>query len=219
MQQPIQVNYKSTTNVYTANKYLQEISQYDLFAADFEVAVRYTKQELASFTEELSQSPPKRRKIELESKLAATALDHPSYTVLTHCSIAISNNEAYVFILDNKKITDRILNFLVTIKKRQIWHNASYDFRQIHYRTGKFPILYEDTQIYAKTILNHVETWKANTGLKELAGHKYGAWGISADNFTKEQMYEEHVLKYAATDACATYWLYNSINNYVKENS
>lgn len=32
-------------------------------------------------------------------------------------------------------------------------------------------------------------------------------------------MYEEHVLKYAATDACATYWLYNSINNYVKENS
>lgn len=124
MQQPIQVNYKSTTNVYTANKYLQEISQYDLFAADFEVAVRYTKQELASFTEELSQSPPKRRKIELESKLKATALDHPSHTVLTHCSIAISDNEAYVFILDNKKITDRILNFLVTTKKRQIWHNA-----------------------------------------------------------------------------------------------
>ena len=219
MQQPIQVNYKSTTNVYIANKYLQEISQYDLFAADFEVAIRYTKEELTSFTKELSQSPSKRRKIELESKLNATALDHPSHTVLTHCSIAISDNEAYVFILDNKKITDRILNFLINTPIRQVWHNASYDFRQIQYRTGKFPILYEDTQIYAKTILNHVETWKANTGLKELAGHKYGAWGISADNFTKEQMYEEHVLKYAATDACATYWLYNSINNYVKENS
>ena len=219
MQQPIQVNYKSTTNVYTANKYLQEISKYDLFAADFEVAIRYTKQELVAFTKELSQSLPKRRKIELESKLAATALDHPSHTVLTHCSIAISDNEAYVFILDNKKITDRILNFLINTPIKQIWHNASFDFRQIQYRTGKFPILYEDTQIYAKTILNHVETWKANTGLKELAGHKYGAWGISADNFTKEQMYEEHVLKYAATDSCATYWLYNSINNYVKENS
>ena len=219
MQQPIQVNYKSTTNAYTANKYLQEISQYDLFAADFEVTVKYTKQELASFTEELSQSLSKRRKIELESKLKATALDHPSHTELTHCSIAISDNEAYVFILNNKKITDRILNFLINTPIRQVWHNASYDFRQIQYRTGKFPILYEDTQIYAKTILNHVETWKANTGLKELAGHKYGAWGISADNFTKEQMYEEHVLKYAATDACATYWLYNSINNYVKENS
>ncbi|MGD8306179.1 MAG: hypothetical protein PVF17_05965, partial [Ignavibacteria bacterium] len=144
---------------------------------------------------------------------------HPSHTVLTHCSIAISDNEAYVFILDNKKITNRVLNFLINTPIRQVWHNASYDFRQIQYRTGKFPILYEDTQIYAKTILNHVETWKANTGLKELAGHKYGAWGISVDNFTKEQMYEEHVLKYAATDACATYWLYNSINNYVKENS
>jgi hypothetical protein len=219
MQQPIQVNYKSTTNVYIANKYLQEISQYDLFAADFEAAVRYTKEEIESFKAELENNPPKRRKIELESKLKATALDHPSHTVLTHCSIAISDNEAYVFILDNKKITNRVLNFLINTPIRQVWHNASYDFRQIQYRTGKFPILYEDTQIYAKTILNHVETWKANTGLKELAGHKYGAWGISVDNFTKEQMYEEHVLKYAATDACATYWLYNSINNYVKENS
>ena len=42
--QPIKVTYKSTRNAYTANKYLQEIMQHDTFAADFEVAIKYTSE-------------------------------------------------------------------------------------------------------------------------------------------------------------------------------
>lgn len=101
----------------------------------------------------------------------------------------------------------------------QYWTLTSYDFRQIHYRTGKFPLNYEDSQLKAKCILNHVETHKAKVGLKQLAGANYGDWGISADNFDVSQMYQPHVLKYAATDACATYWLWNSINTYIQEQS
>lgn len=158
----------------------------------------------------------KRRAIELKAKLSATALDHPSHTVITHCSIATSDNFAYVFILDNPQITNRVLNFLTTTKIKQVLHNASYDFRQIYFRVGKFPIDYEDTQIFAKTILNHVDVQQATTGLKELAGKWYGAWGISADNFSVAQMYEPHVLLYAATDACATLKLWYSINRHVE---
>lgn len=86
----------------------------------------------------------------------------------------------------------------------------SYDFRHLYYHTGKFPINYEDSQILAKTLINHVDTFKARTGLKELQGHKYSAWGISSDNFTLAQMNEPHVLHYAAIDAAATYdlWQY-----------
>ena len=102
---------------------------------------------------------------------------------------------------------------LRAVELRLLLNTPSYDFKQIYYYTHKFPKNYEDTQIFAKTIINHVETYKAKTGLKELAGHWYGDWAISADNFTTSQMYEEHVLRYAATDACATFRLWQSINN------
>jgi len=41
----------------------------------------------------------------------------------------------------------------------------------------------------------------------------YGDWGISTDNFNMSQMYDPKVLRYAATDACATFWLWQYINN------
>ena len=216
MESIIKVTYQATNQLYKANQFLREIEQHDIFAADFEAAIKYTPVELESFKQELEQNPTKRHRIELESKLAATALDHPSHTVLTHCQLAINDHEAFVFILDNKKLTDRVLTFLTTTEKRQIWHNASYDFRQIHYRTDKFPKLYEDTQLRAKCILNHTDPQQALTGLKHLAGHRYGNWAISADNFTIEQMYDPQVLQYAATDPCATMWLWNSISNHVE---
>ena len=108
---------------------------------------------------------------------------------------------------------------LRAVELRLLLNISSYDFRQIHYRTGKFPLNYEDSQLKAKCILNHVETHKAKVGLKQLAGANYGDWGISADNFDVSQMYQPHVLKYAATDACACYWLWNSINTYIQEQS
>lgn len=213
----IKVTYKSTSNVYTANQYLAEIAQHPTFSADFEVAVRYTPEMLTAFREELNSNPTRRRQIELNSMLSATALGHASHCTITHCSIATNDHEGYVFILDNSKITNRVLNYLVSTTQQQIWHNASFDFRHLYHHTGKMPLNYEDTQLLAKTILNHVEVHKAQTGLKQLAGHKYGAWGLSEDNFTLEHMYDERMLLYAATDACATYWLWESINRHIKE--
>lgn len=213
----IQVTYKSTRNAYTASQYLDEIRQHSLIACDFEVAVKFTSAERQAMQDELDTNPSKMRRIQLEAALAATALDHPSYCTLTHCSIAISDHEAYVFILDNKSITNLILQFLVTTPIKQIWHNASFDFRYIYYFTGKFPLDYEDSQIFAKTLVNHVDTYKANTGLKELAGSAYGAWALAPDSFTLDHMYDSNMWFYAATDACATYWVYNGLLTYCKD--
>lgn len=205
----IQVTYKSTNSVVTANQYLREISKHSIFAADFETALKYTPEEL-SYWQSIHDDPPSKLDfIRAKSILKATALDHPSHGTLTHLSIATSDSFGYVFILDNPAITRRVLNFLVTTPLTQVWHNASYDFQRIYYYTKQFPLNYEDTQILAKTLVNHTNPLQAKTGLKQLAGYKYGDWGISADNFTVEQMYEPHVLKYAATDSCATLWLWN----------
>ncbi len=210
MQNIIPVTFKSTRNAYFAARYLEEISAYPMFAWDFEVAVKFTKEELEGFKEELLRPPTKQRKIELEACLSATALGHPSYCTITHCSIAISDREAYVFILDNPAITKRVLNFLSTSTQKQLIHNATFDFKHLYFHTGKMPSNYEDTQIFAKTILNHVEVHKATTGLKELVTC-YGQWGIAVENFSIEHMYAPHVLKYSATDACACFYLYEGL--------
>lgn len=220
MLEAIEVNYKATTNLLEADKWLRFLDTKPIISCDFETALKYTQSELDHYKAVLSDDTSSKRDIiQAKSILNATALDHPSHTVITHLSVAWSDSDAYVFIIDSERLLNRILYWLTHTKVKQVWHNASYDFRQIQYRTGLFPIDYEDTQLLAKCILNHVETYKAKSGLKDLAGHVYGDWAISADNFDVSQMYESHVLKYAATDACATYWLWNSINNYIKESN
>ena len=220
MELSIPVNFQSTSNLLTADRWLRELESHPIISCDFETAIRYTPTDLAHF-QSIIDSPDSSHlaKRQAQSCLRATALDHPSHTTITHLSVAWSESDAYVFIINSPKLLNRILTWLTTTTVTQIWHNASYDFRQIHYRTGKFPPSFEDTQLLAKCILNHVETYKAKTGLKELAGHKFGDWGISSDNFTLSQQFEPHVLRYAATDACATYWLWNSIQNHLKEST
>jgi len=212
MLETIKVSYDSTNKAIVANRKLREIAKHSMIACDFEVAVKYSQDELDRF-KEITEDPKitylgRKRAL---AKLKATALDHASHCTITHLSIAWSDRDSYVFILDNPEITNRVLAFLTTTTQLQIWQNASYDFRHIIYRTGLVPKNYTDTAIYAKTLVNHVDIQKATVGLKELAGHVYGAWGISEDNFTIEQMYEEHMLKYAATDACATYWIFERL--------
>lgn len=207
----IHVTYDVARTASRAEEFIKEISKHFLFAADFEVSVKYSPLQVAEWKAQLEQLDlPKLDRVAIQSKLSATALDHPSHCTLTHCSIATSNNHSYVFLLNNRSITNTVLNFLTTTPITQVWHNASYDFRHLYYHTGKFPLNYEDSQILAKTLINHVDTFKARTGLKDLQGHKYGDWAISVDSFTVNQMYDEKVLKYAAIDAAATYdlWQY-----------
>jgi DNA polymerase I-like protein with 3'-5' exonuclease and polymerase domains len=214
----IKVTYEKARNSYSANLLLNKIKQYPVIACDFEVAVKFTDKERKEMEDALlDEELPKLERVRLEAALKATALDHPSYCTITHLSIAWSTSEAAVFILDNAAITKLVLNYLVTTEQKQVWHNLSYDAKYLLWHTGKFPKNYEDTQIFAKTLINHVETHKAKTGLKELAGHVYGAWGISSDNFDVKHMYDEHVLLYAASDSCATYWLWEEINRQCDE--
>ena len=210
------VNYQHTSNLLTADRWLRELEQHPLIALDFEVAVRYTDTDLAHF-QSIVDSPTSTNleRRNAQSKLRATALDHPSHCTVTHLSAAWSETDAYVFVITSPKLLNRIMNWLVTTTVTQVWHNASFDMKYVYHHTGKFPIHLEDSQVLAKCILNHVETYKAKTKLKELAGHKFGDWGISADNFSLSQMHEPHVIRYAATDACATYWLWNSIQSYL----
>jgi DNA polymerase I-like protein with 3'-5' exonuclease and polymerase domains len=207
--QPIKVTYKSTSDIVEANEWLASLP--DTIACDFEVATRYTPSERSAMEASLNSDIPEMDKIAIRQALSATALDHPFHCVVTHLSVATSDNEAYVFICDNDKLRNRLFNFLTTTDRKQVWHNLSYDGKHIYFNTRRFPPNYEDTQILAKTLINHTNPLKAKTGLKEIAGHKYGAWGISSDYFDLSSIHDPHVHHYAAIDACATYWIYENL--------
>jgi len=215
VERSIEVQYQSTNNPETAKEWLNSLPE--VFSADFETAVRYSQEVIDEAKQKMvDTSLPKKERIVYQAIAKSSALGHPSHCTITHCSIAYSEKDAYVFIIDDQPIADVVLDFLVQTDKKQVWHNYAYDGRFLRYYAGKDAKDVEDTQIFAKTLINHVETFKARTSLKELAGHWYGDWAISADNFTVAQQYEEHVLKYAAIDACATIKLWNYLNDFIQ---
>ena len=211
----IEVDYKSTNDPIVAKEWLSGLPE--LFSADFETAVRYSNEVIKEAKEKMvDESLSKKERIAYQAIAKSSALGHPSHCTITHCSIAYSEKDAYVFIIDDQPIADVVLDFLVSTDRTQVWHNYAYDGRFLRYYTYKDVKNVEDTQIFAKTLVNHVEVFKAKTGLKDLAGHWYGDWGISADNFTVQQQYDENVLKYAAIDACATYKLWTYLNKFIE---
>jgi DNA polymerase I-like protein with 3'-5' exonuclease and polymerase domains len=213
----LEVNYKSTKVPYIALQWLDALP--DTIALDFEGALKFTPAELLAFKAELdliADDPSQRnRQIELNANLKASALSHPSYVLPTHLSIAWTETDSIVIILDTPKMRSLVMHWLTTTTRKQVWHNASFDFKLISYATnGQLPLDFEDTALFTKCLLNHVEIQKAGVRLKDLAGHKYGAWAVSADNFDLSQIYNEDLIKYAATDACATFYLWQQLQNH-----
>lgn len=215
--QTVEVTYQSTSNPLIANQWLTSITT-PIIACDFETASRYSDQDKEQLSAQLLTLLPSSLDYHmLKQKIASDGLSHPSLSRLTHFSLAISESFAYVFIIDSQRMHDLILSWLVRTPITQVWHNASFDFRHIYYHTNKFPIDYQDSQILSKTILNHVNNQRSQTGLKHLMGYKYGSWAISSDNFHLSQMYEDHVLHYAAIDSCACLALWQELQDYIKE--
>lgn len=211
-----QINYSTTSDPTEARKWLESLPS--LISCDFEAASRFTAEEKEAFKAELKENPPFARERELRQFINSSGLSHPSLVTITHLSIAYTENDAYVFIVDSQEMLTLIIDFLVTTPSKQIWHNLCFDGKLIYYHSkGLFPKNYEDTQIFAKTLLNHVNNTKSQTGLKHLMGYKYGDWAVSTDYFDISQMYNPDVHRYAAIDACATLTLWNELDAYTKD--
>lgn len=212
----IAVQYTAVTSASEAFSILHSCPS--IVALDFEVASKYTIEEKKEFEEILvTLEDPEDIRL-MQQAIHSDGLSHPSLTKITHLSLAYEDDKGFVFIFDNAAIERLILNWLVTTNRLQIWHNASFDFKQIFYRTGRFPKNYEDTMLMAKNILNHAENNKSEVGLKKLMGTLFGSWGLSEDYFTLEQMHNDTVLRYATTDACATFRCYTDLQKYRSEN-
>ena len=205
----ISVTYEYTSNSYHAKQWLKNLP--DLFAADFEIASKFSLDDKELNKIFLKQNYSKRAKRVLLQEITSDGLSHPSLTTITHLSIASSESEGKVIVFDDDYLRSMVLNFLITTDKTQIWHNCQFDFKHIFYHTKKIPKKFIDTQLLAKSLITDANSIKNNFSLKELMSYAYGTWAISKDNFTLEEMWDENMIKYAAIDSCATYKLYMDI--------
>lgn len=213
------INHTYSSNLDTILETLNNLP--NLIACDFETASRWTdseKQVMKEFLkEEVENQTADHEEIRLANQyIESTGLSHPSLTHITHFSVAWSELDAFVAILDTEEKRKVLCNWLVTTNRTQIWHNLSFDGKLIKYHTKKLPQHYEDTEILARCLLNHVKTDESKSSLKHLMGYRYGDWAVSKDNFNLANLFDEQLIEYAAIDACATYALYNEIQNFMK---
>lgn len=216
LEYPIKVNYEYTNNKFKALKWLNDLPE--LFAADFEVASKYTKEEKKRFAVQLDtyRLSNEERRILLQ-KYTSDGLSHPAFTVITHLSIAWSDRDSRVIVCDTDDMRRMVTNFLVNTENTQIWHNCIFDFKHINYLQHRLPKRYIDSRLLAKSILNDANQFRGDVGLKSLMAYAYGDWAISKENFTLEDMWNEDMIRYAATDSPATYRLYQDIQADLKK--
>lgn len=209
MEYPIAVNYEYTNNLYKAKQWLNNLP--DLFAADFEVASKFTKKQKEVLKLRLENCYNNEKQRILLQQITSDGLSHPSLTYITHLSIGWTDRDSYVIVCDTEQIRELILNFLITTNKLQLWHNAIFDFKHIKYHTNTIPLNYLDTQLFARSILNDANSFNDRTSLKELMAYAYGDWALSKDDFTLEEMWNPNMIKYAATDSSSCFKLYSDI--------
>jgi len=215
MQFVTSINYTYSNNLYTIMSTLNKLP--NIIACDFEAASRWTDVEKVEMKEYLEKHTEisREEKRQIRQYIESDGLSHPSLTYVTHLSVAWSPTDAFVAILDTEQKRKAIFRWLISTSRKQIWHNLSFDGKHIMFHTGKLPKNYEDTEVLAKTQLNHTNPLEAKVGLKHLMGYKYGEWAVSKDHFNLENMHNEELLKYAGIDSCATFALWLEIQEVI----
>lgn len=208
----LKVDYEVITTPYKAIQRLNSLPDY--CAYDFETASKFTEAEKEVFKQRLYNPnfnlSSNAQRI-LNQNINANGLSHPLLSTITHLAIGLSKTEAIVIVCKTIEIKRVLFKWLVNTDKIQIWHNPLFDFKHIYFHTGRLPKTFIDTYLLAKSLLNNADNWESRSGLKELMGWAYGDWGIDKGLFTLETIMDTNKIKYAATDGCATKYLYEDI--------
>ena len=217
MQTYIDVNYKVYSTRYFISKALKDLEQHSLLSYDCETQSRYSLDEKAEAKQLLKEhindmDAEEVRHCKLIAK--SSGLSYPTIIKTTHFIFGISESEAVVLIANSDQDELLICNWIVKYTGKLLIHNSLFDLKIVYHRTGKFPTDYEDTQLLAKSYLNHTETWKANSGLKHLMSGYYDPKWEMIDTYDVVDYKDTDFLRYCAIDGAATFKLYQQLLEY-----
>ena len=222
MNKHINVSYDLYTTRYGILRTLDELYARKTLSFDTEVQSVYNIDERNEAKELLKCCQDERSPEDVRlSKLVANSsgLSHPKITKVTHFQFGLSEDEAVIFICRDMDTELLVWNWLAEWEGKLLVHNAGFDLKIMHERTGKFPKDFEDTQLLAKCLINDADDWKARTGLKHLMGEYYDPkWQeLDDDGYDVVDYKNEAFLRYCAIDVGSTYKLYTMLMEEVNE--
>lgn len=219
MQKTIKVEYKVFSTLFAIKRELKRIeATYTEVSFDIETRSIYDK-ENRKLAKEVNHDVID---IEEENTLSlitnASGLSHPSIVRTTHVILGLSTDESVVFVIDDK-LEQFLFDWLVNTDLKIIIHNATFDLKMVHHRTGKFPKDFEDTQQLAKSIINDCNNYHSRTGLKLLVGKYFPPkWAMKEDtDYEVANLKDEDFLLYCAIDGAATLLLYRLLKDTINE--
>jgi len=208
----IKVEYKVYSTLYAIRKVLEEVEATGKpVSLDLETRSIYTKtqRQLAKIMLEKDYLSVEEEN-EYSRILHSSGLSHPSLIQTTHIILGLETDKSVIFVVD-ERLERYVFNWLVRTDLKVIIHNASFDLKIVHHRTGMFPKDFDDTQQLAKSLINDCNNYHSRTGLKLLTGGYYPPkWSIKEEtDFEVKNLKDENFLEYCAIDGGATKLLYN----------
>jgi hypothetical protein len=140
-----------------------------------------------------------------------SGLSHPSITKTTHAIFGLSEDESIVFVINDKKTEQYIMDWIVEFEGKLIIHNSLFDLKLVHHRTGRFPKDIDDTQLLARCLINHTQDWECKTGLKHLMGEYYDPKWTMIESYDIVDLKNTEFLRYCAIDGASTMKLWNDL--------
>jgi len=214
----IDVNFKVYSNRWHVGKILAELSKREIMSFDTETKGVYSKADRKEAKDYLKGEnlPVDQKSIALQVSFNS-GLSFPSLVSVTHFIFGLSENESVIIVCDNPQLEMFIWKWIAEYKGLLLIHNALFDLKIMYHRIGKFPQNYEDTQLLAKCLTNHVDVWKSKVGLKDLMGSYYApAWSLY-NEYEPESNKDPKFLIYCSIDGAATFKLWYDIKGFMED--
>ena len=214
----ITVDHTVYSSEYSIRKYLPELlKRCPILAFDVECRSVYNKEERDEAKAYLKGSTPadpyyRQARVVAES----SGLSYPTITKTTHFIFAESKEKVYTIICRTAEMEILIWDLVVNYLGIYLVHNALFDLKICYERTGRLPVNYIDTSLMVKTMINHVDIWKAKVGLKELVGEYYPPSWVMHNDYEPEDYKNPAFIKYCGYDGSGTFLLYELIQEELK---
>ena len=221
MNKHINVTYKVYANNYSIKKALDKLSNSKILSYDCETQSVYSIEEKAEAkellkccTDELSTKDRRLSKLVAKS----SGLSNPRLVKITHFLFGLSETESVILISNNYKTEVMICDWICNFEGKLLVHNSVFDISLVYSRVHRFPKDLEDTQLLAKTLVNHTQNWHSRVGLKHLMGSHFDPrWTALVETYDIVDYKNPNFLMYCAIDAAATFKLWNQLQEHLDE--
>jgi len=147
----------------------------------------------------------------------SSGLSYPSIVRTTHFIFGETKDKSNVVVCDTEQKEMLVWQMVADYEGTLLVHNSLFDLKIMFQRLGKLPKNYVDTALLAKCLVNHVNIWKAKTGLKVLVGSYYDPkWSLMED-YEPDNLKKKSFMDYSATDGAAVVLLYELIQEMLEK--